>query len=50
MGVIPIIFSFFALDPIALNQNILIFGGRFSSCLWISPDLASNLPGAWYFT
>jgi hypothetical protein len=46
----PYYFSFFALNLISLNQNVLVFGGRFSSFLWISPVLASNFPGAWYFT
>jgi hypothetical protein len=47
-GVIPLFFVF-GLNLISLNQNVLVFRRFSSSFLWISP-LASNFPGAWYFT
>jgi hypothetical protein len=49
-GVIPTIFSFFGLNLISLNQNVLVFEEGFLLVFMDFTCKASNFPGAWYFT
>jgi hypothetical protein len=49
-GVIPTIFRFRAKSNIVKPKRLGISEEGFLQFLWISPVLASNFPGAWYFT